>query len=88
MSTQLTFSNDGTLAYVSEQLKEEAIWTSPVWVGRDGSMELVAELFDKRYQDPRLSPDGRQLLLSSYSATETLLVWMLELQKSVLGALG
>lgn len=83
-SAELTFSNEGTLAYVSGRSVEETRVTSPVWVGRDGSAEFVAELFDRPYMDPRVSPDGRQLLLSSYSFERTPLVWILELQRSTL----
>ena len=46
---------------------------------------MVAQLYDRLYQDPRLSPDGRRLLLTSYSGVEgEPVVWMLELERGTL----
>jgi serine/threonine-protein kinase len=59
-SAQFTVSADGSLAYVPGPA--EGGKRLPVWVGRDGKVELFA-LPERPYLHPRISPDGNRLTI-------------------------
>ena len=78
-----SFSDDGTLVYVPSQnqgLLFPGGAATPVWMGRDGSEvePIVDELLElPRY--PRLSPDGRQVALTTGPGNQGDL-WVYDLQ--------
>ena len=67
---QYTFSSTGTLVYVAGQLNPDFEATVH-WISRDGSMQSVPLPAPVRpFNLPRLSPDGRHLLLGTWGARE------------------
>jgi eukaryotic-like serine/threonine-protein kinase len=54
-------SNDGTLVYIAHSVSSRSL----VWVNRDGTdVRTVGTISPGSYQDPRLSPDGRRVLVT------------------------
>ena len=75
-----TFSDDGTLAYVSGSF--EAADKSLVWVDRDGTATPVGEL-RRAFERPQLSPDGKQIAVMVGSGA-TADAWTLDLERGVM----
>ncbi len=61
---QYTFSSTGTLAYVAGELIPDFEATFH-WIRRDGSIEPIGAQ-PKPFQTPRLSPDGRHLVATTW----------------------
>jgi eukaryotic-like serine/threonine-protein kinase len=79
---QFAVSTAGTLAYVpSYPARYER---RLVWVDRSGKVEALAAPL-RPYYDPRISPDGRQVAVSSEEGTER--VWTFDFARSTLTAL-
>ena len=54
-------SDDGTLVYIARSASSNSL----VWVNRDGTdVRTLATVPPGSYQDPRLSPDGRRVLVT------------------------
>ena len=79
---QFAVSEAGTMAYTPNHTRryEKRL----VWVDRQGKVEPLAAS-PRPYYDPRLSPDGLQLAVSSEESTER--VWMFNFARSTLTAL-
>jgi eukaryotic-like serine/threonine-protein kinase len=79
---QYAVSDAGTMAYVPShpQRYERRL----VWVDRQGTVEPLPAS-PRPYYDPRISPDGRQLAVSSEESTER--VWMYSFARPTLTAL-
>jgi len=76
---QYSFSNDGTLAYISG---EGALPEYPIlWVDRDGRTSSLWQV-PGTYGQPRLSPDGGRLALSVLR-DEELDIWVYDLKRGV-----
>lgn len=79
---QFAVSDAGTLAYVPHRTRRYE--RRLVWVDRQGKVEPLPAA-PRPYYDPRLSPDGLQLAVSSEEATER--VWTFNFARSTLTAL-
>ena len=79
---QYAVSDAGTVAYVPSHARRYE--RRLVWVDRQGKVEPLPASA-RPYLDPRLSPDGQQLALSSEESTER--VWMYNFARSTLTAL-
>ena len=66
-------SDDGRLVYVLDT-GDRATRRSLVWVDRDGQEEPIAAPF-RDYTYPRVSPDGKQILLDLRDEEDDLWVW-------------
>jgi len=73
VNSHYAVSNGGTLVYLSGTFQGSG--ASPVWVRLDGTTEPM-RIPGGSYQSPRISPDGRRILLSRRTKTQTL--WMAE----------
>ena len=82
---EMAVSENGTLVYLPDS-ENDPVDTVPIWVDREGRAEDVAEVPAERFMNPRLSPDGETLLLSSFGSP-TLGVWMLDIQRGALSRL-
>jgi len=51
-------SESGILVYLSDAAGDETV---PVWIGRDGSEEVLDERLKGRFGRPAISPDGRRV---------------------------
>jgi serine/threonine protein kinase len=79
---QYTVSQDGTLAYLSEQpgFRQGTL----MWVDRQGAATSVSDV-KRRFLAPRLSPDGRRLAVTVLDgATGGRDIWILELSRGTL----
>ena len=77
-AAQYAVSENGSLVYVGgEQTSQRNL----VWVSRDGSEQTLAAP-PRRYQAPRLSPDGRRIAASIDSPTPQ--VWIYDLTRDAL----
>jgi serine/threonine-protein kinase len=76
-AAQFAVTDDGTLAYVAGEssFSEHEL----VWVDRDGSVETLLDN-DRRFLQPRLSPDGTSLAVMSPTGPN-LDVWVLNLER-------
>jgi len=72
-------SDEGTLAYLPGTFQQAG--ARPTWVSLDGTMEPLPLPADT-YLSPRVSPDGRRLLLSSQTKTRSL--WLAEPARGVM----
>ena len=77
---QFCLSRDGTLVYVSGASPDNN--RTLVWVNRAGSVQPFTAP-PRAYQDPRLSADGRRLLVEIYPGTKGDL-WVYELDRGIL----
>jgi serine/threonine-protein kinase len=78
MSGQFSVSRNGSLAYVPGDRAHQAK-RGPVRVDRAGKAEALPRFPDGRYQSPRISPDGEQLLIVLYDRLPNL--WLYGLAK-------
>ena len=82
----LGISNNGTLIYSEGEMQGRGATSTLVWVDRQGKEEPIAAP-PRSYENPRLSPDGGQVLLTvadqGSQGSETKL-WTLDLQRRVL----
>jgi serine/threonine-protein kinase len=76
-SAEYSVSNDSTLAYVAGEHRTNE--SQLVWVDRGGDTELLLD-DGRQYFNPRLSPDGSMLALSSQTGSN-LDVWVLNLSR-------
>ncbi len=74
-------SDNGTLAYLSGSTFTALGRRTLVWADRQGREEATRRT-PRAYQQPRLSPDGTRVALSSIDETSDLLVWDLARKKS------
>ena len=72
-------SNEGTLAYLPGTAQMSNI--RPAWVGLDGTTEPMS-LPAESYLSPRISPDGRKVLLSRQAETRG--IWIAEPDRGVI----
>jgi len=72
-------SDEGTLAYLPGAVQQTG--ASPTWVKLDGTVEPLPLPADS-YLSPRVSPDGRRLLLSRQTKTRSL--WLAEPARGVM----
>jgi len=72
-------SDEGTLAYLPGTFQQAG--SRPTWVRLDGTMEPLPLPADT-YLSPRVSPDGRRLLLSRQAKTRSL--WLAEPARGVM----
>jgi len=72
-------SDEGTLAYLPGTFQQAG--SRPTWVRLDGTMELLPLPADS-YLSPRVSPDGRRLLLTRQGKTRSL--WLAEPARGVM----
>jgi serine/threonine-protein kinase len=79
---QFAVSDAGTVAYVPSHARRYE--RRLVWVDRQGKVEPLPASA-RPYLDPRLSPDGQQLALSSEESTER--IWTYNFARSTLTAL-
>jgi len=56
-----TLSRTGVLAYRRRSNGGAAEWGVPVWVGRDGSQEILDPGLPGRFSGPAISPDGTRI---------------------------
>ena len=68
-------SGDGTLVYVPRAESDQHLL---VWVDRQGKERVVSEE-SRKYRQPRISPDGRQVALSIYEERKSD-VWIYDLE--------
>ena len=78
-ASQFSFSEDGSLAFVSGV---EAVERSLVWVERDGQSRAVTERTGP-FSHPRLSPDGKRLAVTVFEGI-TGNVWILDIERDTL----
>jgi serine/threonine-protein kinase len=74
-----TFSNNGTLVYVSSG---EGAQRRLVWVDRDGTIKPVTETM-REFEEPRISPDGMRLSVTIWGERARH-VWMYEIDRGIL----
>ncbi len=79
-AAQFSFSTTGMLAYVPGSVFPEVKFT-PVWVDRKGGEEPLG-VEPKQYLSGRVSPDGRQVLLTT--AYPPVDVWLFDLGRQTL----
>jgi Tol biopolymer transport system component len=73
-------SDEGTLVYLPGESHRTG--SSPVWVRLDGTTQPMPIPIDS-YFSPRISPDGRRILLSRRTGTPTL--WLAEPDRGLIG---
>jgi dipeptidyl aminopeptidase/acylaminoacyl peptidase len=77
-------AQDGTLVYVSGQ--PEGLDQELVWVDRNGQVEVVAAP-PRPYQQPHVSPDGKQVLVGIGPGLGKCDTWRLDLERGTLSRL-
>ena len=65
-ASQFSVSGDGSLVYISGAV---AAGRAPVWVNRQGVARPLGDL-RRDFREPRLSPDGKRLAVSTNSPTD------------------
>ncbi|MGB5816060.1 MAG: protein kinase [Thermoanaerobaculia bacterium] len=80
--TPITFSSNGTLAYVPAAVMNPQLQLT--WVDRQGNETPFAK--PNRYQHPKISPDGRRIALTIEDTTWDL--WALEVERGTLSRLS
>ena len=73
-----TVGTDGTLAYVPEG-QELAIGRTLVWVDRNGQENPIA-MTPRPYNQPRISPDGRRIVVDTQGPDSELFLYDLDAQ--------
>jgi serine/threonine protein kinase/Tol biopolymer transport system component len=81
LTSHYAVSNAGTLAYLPGTVATGGV--RPVWVRLDGTTESLEMPAESSYLTPRISPDGRRLLISRQ--TESRSVWLYDLDRGVSG---
>jgi serine/threonine-protein kinase len=81
LTSHYAVSDGGTLAYLPGTVSSSGVRL--VWVGMDGTTEALPLPAESSYLSPRVSPDGRRLLLSRQ--TESRSVWLYDLERGVIG---
>ena len=77
VSADFAVSDNGTLVYTPGGVSASGS-RSPVWVDRSGNTVLIDPNWPGRYRDPRISPDGSRLAISSIDGAEQH-VWVKQL---------
>ena len=77
---QASFSNSGILAFVG---RPPPIERTLAWVDRNGNEERLS-LPPRFYQHPRLSPDGRQIVVDTVDELD---LWLYELERGTMSRL-
>jgi serine/threonine-protein kinase len=85
-AAQISFSDTGTIAYVSGGGYPHPTATM-VWVDRRGRPTPLA-LPARNYLAARLSPDGTRVALMVRSPTQDIDIWMYDLQRSTFTRMG
>jgi serine/threonine-protein kinase len=81
LTSHYAVSDEGTLAYLPGTVSTSGV--RPVWVHLDGTMGLIPLPAESSYLSPRVSPDGRRLLLSRQ--TDSRSIWLYDLERGVIG---
>jgi serine/threonine-protein kinase len=81
LTSHYAVSESGTLAYLPGTVSTSGV--RPVWVKFDGTKEPLELPAESSYLTPRISPDGRNLLISRQ--TESRSVWIYDLDRGVVG---
>ena len=71
---------DGTLLYVEGQ-GAALDGTTPLWLGRDGSEEMLDPALTGLFEAPAFSPDGRKLALQRQIRGEPEDIWIYDLEQ-------
>jgi serine/threonine-protein kinase len=79
-----TVSASGSLAYVSGTPETRA--SRLVWVSRDGTEQLL-DAPARVYNQPRLSPDGRRVVVDIVEDAQKMQVWLYDLARDTLAPL-
>ncbi len=79
-ASQFSFSQDGSLAFVSEGVA--AVERSLIWVERDGQWSAITER-KGTFSHPRLSPDGKRLAITVLKDGIND-VWILDIERDTL----
>jgi Tol biopolymer transport system component/predicted Ser/Thr protein kinase len=83
-SAQCTISGDGTLAYIPAVTRSTEL--KPVWVDRQGQVEVLPAATPRNYGDARVSPDGRWVAFGIRDGDNTD-VWIYDLTRHTLNPL-
>ncbi len=75
-AAQYSISDNGSLAYVSGAAPNAE--SKMVWVSRNGA-EQALDAPARPYNQPRLSPDGRRVVVDVIQSAEDMQVWMYDL---------
>jgi Tol biopolymer transport system component len=81
LTAHYTVSSTGTLAYLPGSVAATGV--RPVWVRLDGTTEPLELPAESSYLTPRVSPDGRRLLISRQAESRS--VWLYDLERGVVG---
>jgi serine/threonine protein kinase/Tol biopolymer transport system component len=81
LTSHYAVSNTGTLAYLPGTVSTSGI--HPVWVRPDGVTEPLNLPFENSLLTPRISPDGRRLLISRQ--TDSRSIWLYDLERGIVG---
>ena len=81
LTSHFAVSNEGTLAFLPGTVSNSGV--RPTWVKLDGTTEPLPLPAEASYLSPRLSPDGKRLLLSRQ--TESRSLWLFDLGRGVMG---
>jgi Tol biopolymer transport system component/predicted Ser/Thr protein kinase len=81
LTSHYAVSETGTLAYLPGTIATSGV--RPVWVRLDGTIEPLALPAESSYLTPRISPDGRKLMLSRQAESRS--VWLYDLERGVIG---
>jgi len=76
-ASQFSISETGTLAFIPDS---PAFERTLVWVSRDGS-EQVLPLTPRFYHHPRLSPDGRRIVVDTIDSLD---LWLYDIERETL----
>jgi Tol biopolymer transport system component len=81
LTSHYAVSETGTLVFLPGTIATSGV--RPVWVWLDGSIEPLPLPPESSYLTPRISPDGRKLLLSRQTQSRS--VWLYDLDRAVVG---
>jgi serine/threonine-protein kinase len=81
LTSHYAVSETGTLAYLPGTVATSGV--RPVWVDLNGDVNPLPLPAESSYLTPRISPDGRSLLLSRQ--TESRSVWLYDIERGVTG---
>jgi Tol biopolymer transport system component/tRNA A-37 threonylcarbamoyl transferase component Bud32 len=77
-AAQYAISENGSLAYISGAARNRG--SKMVWVSRNGSEQILGAPA-RAYNQPRLSPDGRRVVVDVVNSTEDMQVWMYDVSR-------